>query len=585
MPIPLRFARQLPLGIAYFVTASLAAALTRYNGGVAFLWVSNALLIAALMVQPRRRWKYALVTCGVASTLATGLFGFGWPMSVPFAVVNLVEAVVAAWVFRRLGNPLQPLGSLSWLMCFAVAAGVIAPLSAGVLAAVTVWAAGMPSETLIPFYTGHALGNLTVTPLALLVARRRRRLGEFDVWKQRALEGALLFAAVSATTILVFTQPDLPLLFLPILPIILVTFRLGRTGAALAVVLLAVIGGGATLFGLGPIELAEDSSGPRMQFFQFYLAATVLTVLPVAADLENRRRLHRNMRLSEQRYRLLAQHSSDILLQMDRNARIRYISPSIVMAGGRDPNKLIGEFSSILVAPDHRAKALSDFRETLAARGQTRTFEYLAATVDGKLRWFETHSRAIIDDDGVIDGVMSVIRDVSARKANEQRLAEDAQTDPLTGLLNRRAFRSAIERRPSVAGGEAKDCVAVLDIDHFKVINDEHGHAAGDEVLRGFARVARRMVRDHDLVARIGGEEFAIFFPDTDVDQALQICERMRTEISQLSLHAGAAIVRVTVSGGVARLGPEGLDHCVMIADLAMYQAKRNGRDQLAIAA
>ena len=109
----------------------------------------------------------------------------------------------------------------------------------------------------------------------------------------------------------------------------------------------------------------------------------------------------------------------------------------------------------------------------------------------------------------------------------------------------------------------------MLDIDHFKVINDEHGHAAGDEVLRGFARVARRMVREHDLVARIGGEEFAIFFPDTDVDQAMQICERMRTEISQLSLHAGAAIVRVTVSGGVAKLGPEGLDHCVMIADLA----------------
>ena len=429
-----------PWGSLYFVTAALAAALTRFNGGVAFLWVSNALLMAALMMEPRRRWRYALFACGVASMLATGLFGFGWPLSLPFAAINLVEAVIAAWIFRRLGNPLQPLGSLSWLVVFTVAAGLVAPFVAAVLATVAVSAAGLPSETMLPFFAGHALGNLTVAPLALLVARRSRRLGNLDVWKQRAAEGILLFAVVAGITTMVFTQPQLPLLFLPILPIILVTFRLGRTGAAVAIVLLAVIGGGATLFGIGPIQLL-DGRPARMQYFQFYLAATVLTVLPVAADLENRRRLHRNMRLSEQRYRLLAQHSSDILLHMDRDARIRYISPSIVMAGGRDPTKLIGQYSSVLVVPDFRAKALSDFRETLAARGQTRTFEYLAATVDGKLRWFETHSRAIIDDEGVIDGVMSVIRDVSARKANEQRLAEDAQTDPLTGLLNRRAFR------------------------------------------------------------------------------------------------------------------------------------------------
>jgi diguanylate cyclase (GGDEF)-like protein/PAS domain S-box-containing protein len=584
MAVPNNLVRYLPLGLAYFVTAALAAALTRFNGGVAFLWVSNALLMAALMMQPRRQWRYPLVICGVASMLATGLFGFGWPLSLPFAAINMVEAVIAAWIFRRLGNPLQPLGSLSWTVVFTVSAGIVAPFAAAVLATTAVWTAGLPSETLLPFFAGHSLGNLTVAPLALLVARRSRRRGNLDLWKQRAAEGILLFAIVAVVTLMVFTQPQLPLLFLPILPIILVTFRLGRTGAAVAIVLLAVIGGGATLFGIGPIQMI-GSQAARMQFFQFYLAATVLTVLPVAADLENRRRLHRNMRLSEQRYRLLAQHSSDILLHMDRNARIRYISPSIVMAGGQDPTKLIGEFSSLLVAPDHREKALADFRETLTARGQTRTFEYLAATVDGKQRWFETHSRAIIDDEGVIDGVMSVIRDVSARKANEQRLAEYAQTDPLTGLLNRRAFRTAIERRPNVAGERSTDCVAVLDIDHFKVINDNYGHAAGDEVLRGFARVARRMVREHDLVARIGGEEFAIFFPDTSVDVAMQTCERMRTEISQLSLHAGVAIVHVTVSGGVAALGPEGLDHCVMIADLAMYQAKRNGRDQLLIAA
>ena len=159
-------------------------------------------------------------------------------------------------------------------------------------------------------------------------------------------------------------------------------------------------------------------------------------------------------------------------------------------------------------------------------------------------------------------------------------------TDPLTGLPNRRAFRSG-DRAPAEhrREREASDCVAVLDIDHFKVVNDSFGHDAGDEVLRGFARVARRMVREHDFVARIGGEEFAIFFPDTSVDQAMLMCERLRAEMAQLSTLRR----RRRGPGHGQRRGraarAEGLDHALKNADLALYQAKRNGRDQLAMAA
>jgi diguanylate cyclase (GGDEF)-like protein len=164
-------------------------------------------------------------------------------------------------------------------------------------------------------------------------------------------------------------------------------------------------------------------------------------------------------------------------------------------------------------------------------------------------------------------------------------MAADALTDPLTGLFNRRAFRSALEGRSLDRGESPTDCVAVLDIDHFKSVNDSHGHAAGDEVLRGFARVARRMVREHDFIARIGGEEFAILFPDTSVEQAMLICERLRAEIARSSLPAGTEVVKITVSGGVAMLEHKGFEHALENADLALYSAKRNGRDQLAKAA
>jgi diguanylate cyclase (GGDEF)-like protein len=174
---------------------------------------------------------------------------------------------------------------------------------------------------------------------------------------------------------------------------------------------------------------------------------------------------------------------------------------------------------------------------------------------------------------------------VTERKANERQLAADAMTDPLTGLYNRRAFRRVVERRLARPGAVPNDCVAMLDIDHFKVVNDSFGHPAGDEVLRGFARIARRVVREHDLIARVGGEEFAIHFPDTSVEQAMLICERLRAEIARSSLLALSPFVQVTVSGGVAPLGRAGLQHALEIADLALYSAKRKGRDQLAIAA
>ena len=116
-------------------------------------------------------------------------------------------------------------------------------------------------------------------------------------------------------------------------------------------------------------------------------------------------------------------------------------------------------------------------------------------------------------------------------------------------------------------------------------MNDSWGHDAGDEVLRGFAIVARRELRQKDVVARLGGEEFAILFPDTSLVQAMQICERLRTAVGRSVLVRRLPNLRVTVSGGVATLGPEGLECALKVADEALYTAKRSGRDQLALAA
>jgi len=217
----------------------------------------------------------------------------------------------------------------------------------------------------------------------------------------------------------------------------------------------------------------------------------------------------------------------------------------------------------------------------LAACGSVVSFRYLGVTASGEKRWFETHSRAVLDETGAVEGVLSVARDVNERTAHEERLSMAAYTDALTGLPNRRAFKNLIDGRPGAEG----DCIALLDIDHFKRVNDTHGHAMGDEVLRIFAALARQIVRANDYVARIGGEEFVILFPSTSVEQALQVCDRLRREVSASPLAYGAGPVWVTVSGGLSQLSKAGLDDALKTADEALYRAKQSGRDQLTQAA
>lgn len=213
------------------------------------------------------------------------------------------------------------------------------------------------------------------------------------------------------------------------------------------------------------------------------------------------------------------------------------------------------------------------------------SFRYLGLIGDGGKRWFETQSRAVIDGDGRIEGVLSVSRDVTEQVAEEERLQAAALTDALTGLPNRRAFQSLVDSRRVEIAEAGRDCIALLDMDHFKRINDSWGHDVGDKVLCGFAAVARRELRQKDLVARLGGEEFAILFPDTSLIQAMQICERLRGQVAGTMLVQSLPQLRVTVSGGVAALGPEGLERALKVADEALYTAKRSGRDQLALAA
>ncbi len=163
------------------------------------------------------------------------------------------------------------------------------------------------------------------------------------------------------------------------------------------------------------------------------------------------------------------------------------------------------------------------------------------------------------------------------------RLRSAAMHDGLTGLYNRRFLREALPPLQAWAlRREQPLCLLMLDLDHFKQVNDRHGHIVGDQTLRAVAEALRGHSRRSDLVARYGGEEFAVLCPDTDVETGRQVAERLRTEIARLGPdqlgHAGPQ----TISIGLAVQHAEELaaEQLIEHADLALYRAKRGGRNR-----
>jgi diguanylate cyclase (GGDEF)-like protein len=160
-------------------------------------------------------------------------------------------------------------------------------------------------------------------------------------------------------------------------------------------------------------------------------------------------------------------------------------------------------------------------------------------------------------------------------------LRRTAMTDALTGLPNRRAFFEALEEQ---AMSSEPACLAMIDIDHFKLVNDRFGHAAGDAVLCQFSDIARKSFRGSDMVARIGGEEFAVILRGIDMVQACQVCQRLVDRFAATDISTTHGTVRVTISSGLATIGDDGMA-VMAAADQALYEAKRGGRSRLSAAA
>ncbi len=581
--------RAIIIGLIYFVAASATIMSTRFGGGVAFIWVATAVLLAELSLSSPRRWVRPLVTCGIASFIATSVFGFGLWAAGPLVIFNLAEAVIGASLLRRLNHRRGPLASLHDVGSFVVAAGIVAPAISGLGGASIAAVLGLDYwSNWASWFAGHALGTVAFAPIVGAIMRRESHKIAPGARRKALIQNGTMLALILVTDVAVFWNNSHPLLFLPILVVMMATIWRGQFGAGVSILLLALVGGFFTIAGPGSTAESTEAIASATVFFQFYLAVTVLTVLPVAADLTRRKLLHEKLLASEARYRLVTENSSDLILNLDPEGTILYASQSIAELGDYSARDLVGMRGSDLVLKEDRHDTNAIFVQALSHPDKTFTSEFRGVGRDGTTIWFEMRCRGVVDDDGSISGVVSSIRDIADRKVLEDQLTHEASTDFLTGLPNRRAFMGQLETLSNDLSTSNRGCVAIVDLDHFKSVNDLHGHLIGDEILQSFSKCASSVLRGADVIARIGGEEFGLIFYGASIEQATAICERLRSQIEGMRFQGASENVpiRLTISAGVAELKPGKLIGDVLAgADAALYRAKAAGRNRLALAA
>ena len=284
--------------------------------------------------------------------------------------------------------------------------------------------------------------------------------------------------------------------------------------------------------------------------------------------------------------RAITDSANDAVIMMGPQGDISFWNPAAEKMFGYHSNEVLGKNVHALLAPEEYRQAYETafphFQRTGQGSAIGRTLDLKALKKGGRQVFIELSLSALERPDGW--HAVGIVRDITERKRTEAKLSLMATTDDLTGTWNRRYFMNAMVQEIERARRHGHPfSVLMLDIDHFKAVNDNFGHAAGDAVLKHLVSQITGVLRQTDITGRLGGEEFGMLLPETHLDGAVQLAERVRSTIEKSPVHHGGRDIFYTVSIGVAvyRQGADSVDTLLQQADNALYAAKEGGRNRV----
>ena len=313
----------------------------------------------------------------------------------------------------------------------------------------------------------------------------------------------------------------------------------------------------------------------------------LLYIIHEVEDVTDVVQLEHQVTDANQFLRSILDSTPDPIFVKDREHRWIVLNDAFCAFIGRNRDELIGR-SDYDFFPKAQADIFWEKDELVFTSGQINVNEESFTDATGFTHAIQTKKVPLVTNDGK-QLIVGIIRDMTELKALHAELENQAHVDGLTGLANRRHFLELAElelARSLRYGNELS--VLMLDIDHFKTVNDTHGHKIGDLVLQKLAKICHQAVREFDIIGRLGGEEFAILLPETAGDKALEVAERIRQSIAVSRVPLGLSQpLAFTASIGVATLTEKKneIDALLNEADKALYEAKRAGRNKVCVGA
>ena len=584
------------LGLTWFVVPPAT---------IATIWPTSGLLLAFLLLTTPDEWPLLLLSAGLATGLAQLLARTPPLISLALTLTHLAATLLAATLVRRWAAAPLTMHRLRDILGLVMLAALASNALTALLGAVVVWASfGTPFWLAWEiWFVADGSSLLLLTPLVLswlgpaplTLPTPRRRLAE--------VIGLILCLLLISGGIFVANTRTGAMAPYPLFPFLIwavLRFQMrGTTVVTLFFASLILLG---AVRGQGVFVASTTNLLAAILSAQQYLAVIVTSSYVMAALVAERATDHEAKRVSEATLHSFFDSAAvmmgivevldhDLLHVSDNAATLRFL--------GLPADQPFPYRASAIGVPQAHLQLWCAHYATCLQSGAPVAFEYPHTTVNGP-RWLAATVSLIAA--GPTTGPRRfayLVEDVTERKQAEAalRVAHDkyayqARHDPLTGLFNRLALNDHILAELARANrGSLPLSLAILDIDHFKVVNDLHGHLVGDQALAHLAHILTQTVRPYDWVGRWGGEEFLVVLAGTSLEEAAIIAERLRTQIvdSPLPLAAGQPL-RLTVSIGVActDLHPAGEGDAEWLfrhADEALYAAKHAGRNQVSCAA